>query len=274
MNGIANLRNKLGSKSLNMQTSRKSLIAERFDQRVWAYNETANLQERIAGRMAEHLPAPPAVSGTGYSVLELGCGTGFLTGHLIKQYPGAEFWITDISRSMVQHCRSTFGNYDNVRFAQLDGETLQSGTFPETEQEFPQTFDLIVSSMVMQWFDDPGTALQRQVASLNKNGRVYFATLGTESFAEWREILESLDLPVGAISVNLLPGILAEEYITTNFGSGLKFLRHLKAIGAHTPSRDYQPISATSLKRALHKYDETYRGRVNWHIVYGCINSE
>ncbi len=255
-----------------MKIERKTLIAERFNRRASVYNEIAGLQYQIARRLADFLPRPKSIPEMPTTILELGCGTGFLTGHLLKKYPGSNLWITDIAKTMVQYCQAKYSDNPFVRFAQLDGEYLQPLCYVDAQIKMPSTFDLILSSMVMQWFEDPGEALRRQMDYLNKNGRIYFATLGNESFHEWRKILTSLNLPAGTIRVGTLPGILAQETISKNFGSGWNFLQHLKAIGARTPSLGYQPISTGELKRALTLFDEIYRGQITWHIVYGCID--
>jgi len=254
-----------------MLTKRKSLIAKRFNRRASEYSELAGLQYQVACKLADYLPQSFTSREQKPLILELGCGTGFLTEHLLKLYPDANLWTTDIAKSMVQHCMLKYSEYPNVSYAQLDGEYLQSSGSIDLQNDMPPTFDLILSSMVMQWFEDPAEALRRQMKFLNKNGQILFATLGQDSFSEWREILTALDLPTGTINVGSLPGILTEETITTNFGSDWKFLKHLNAIGARTPSPDYKPIGVRDLKKALRQFDDIHNGKISWHIVYGCI---
>src|SRR3546814_14322438 len=47
-------------------------------------------------------------------------------------------------------------------------------------------FDLILSSLAFQWFDDLGGAVGRLAGLLRPGGSLIFSTLGRGSFARWR----------------------------------------------------------------------------------------
>ncbi|MFD1958014.1 methyltransferase domain-containing protein [Novosphingobium panipatense] len=111
------------------------------------YDGKARVQRDIAQALAKRIAALDLPSCP--RVLEVGCGTGFLTGALAAEGIGGEWLVTDIADEMVARCRARMEDVDGrrtLRFATLDGEhgTPKGGPF-----------DLICSSLAAQWFDDP-----------------------------------------------------------------------------------------------------------------------
>lgn len=244
-----------------MLSIHKSRVASAFAARAKDYANHADLQIHVAARLARHLPKLKAPR-----VLEVGCGTGFLTHHLLQTYRDGDFLITDIAGAMLDTCRASIceAQRDNIRFAVLDGEA------PATGQEY----DLIATSMTPQWFTDPSSGLQRLQRQLAPGGHLLFGTLGPESFPEWRSVLAGRGQPDGIVVPDTLPGIVEEERKKLDLDSGLEFLRLMKAIGAATPRDGYRPLSAGSLRAVIRDLDRLHGGHVTWHLVYGHLTAE
>ena len=64
-----------------------------------------------------------------------------------------------------------------MRYAALDGE------HPDA---LPGGYDLICSSLAVQWFGDLNAGLGRLAALLAPGGHLAIATLAEDTFAEWR----------------------------------------------------------------------------------------
>ena len=79
-----------------MTLSRNQIVAETFAAHVGEYERSARLQAQSAEKLAGHLPELDDAK-----ILEIGCGTGFLTQHLLERYPDADFLITDLAPEMV-----------------------------------------------------------------------------------------------------------------------------------------------------------------------------
>src|SRR3546814_19422510 len=60
-----------------------------------------------------------------------------------------------------------------------------------------QWFDLIISSLAFQWFDNLTGALERLYALLRPGGSILFSTMAARSFAEWRAVHERFGLTAG-----------------------------------------------------------------------------
>jgi len=236
---------------------RSAEIADRFGARAAGYEAHATLQAQVARRLAEHLSDLDAPA-----VLELGCGTGLLSRHLVVRYPDGRFVLTDASPAMLAVCRRNLEGTDETH---LRFEVMDAGKVPGEDG-----FDLIITSMTLHWLSDPVGALERLRARLSPGGVVMFAGLGPNCFAEWRTVLATEGLPSGVPDLPALPGVIQEEHLTPDKDS-LSFLQRIKAIGGLTPQQGYRPLPPGRLRRAIRATNLRFGGRVTWHIVYGRL---
>lgn len=237
---------------------RKRRVAARFGRQAGDYEQNAQLQRRVAETLARLLPAL-----TGPRVLEIGCGTGFLTRHLLAAYPDGAFTVTDLSPGMLAACAANLGQRTNIRFELMDGERPPANA----------AFDLIATSMTLQWFEDPLASLERLRRCLAPGGRLVYAAIGPNLFPEWRVALADLDLPCGLLDMPVLPGTIAEEAEAARFADGIAFLDNLRAMGAAEPRPGYRQLGPGELRRALARWQRTSGGTASWHIVYGALGA-
>ncbi|MBT3071558.1 methyltransferase domain-containing protein [Rhodomicrobium sp. Az07] len=242
--------------------SRKGIIARRFSESLLTYDANAALQETVAARLAGLLP-----DASEPRILEIGCGTGLFSRRLIARYPRGRFLFTDIGPDMVSRCRENIAAESKrgaeTMFAAMDGDCPAVAT----------GFDLVASSMTLQWCDDPRRSLESWRRLLKPGGRVVFATIGPGNFPEWRETLASLGEPVGLLDMPALDGVVREESITAEYGDAAGFIRALRDTGARQPRPGYRPLSATALRRALAAFDRRHGGCVTWRLVYGVLDA-
>jgi malonyl-CoA O-methyltransferase len=241
----------------------KARIAAAFSARAAAYDSVANVQRRVAARLAARikaaLPEPPA------RILEIGCGTGLLSAHLAALYPQAELVLTDISAAMLERAQARLGSRAAYR--------LMDGEFPDMAG---QKFDIIASSLAMQWFADSRGGIGRLAALLVPGGRLMFATLGAESFAEWRAAHAALGLTPGLHSYPAaktfpwpegVSATLAAETIQDHHPDGLAFLRALKTLGAGQPVPGHKPLTPAQLRRVLQGFSTGCTA--SYQVLYG-----
>lgn len=240
-----------------MSTVRRKQVAKAFSA-ARDYDRHARVQARVADDLAARiagLELPPSPR-----ILEIGCGTGHLTGALLRNGLGGEWLVTDISPQMVERCRARIGERKGLRYAVLDGETAQP--------EFAGRFDLVCSSLAMQWFEDLAGSLARMLTWLAPGGHLLFTTLGAETFAEWREAHEREGLQPGTpklLSASRLETILKDaqaappliEYHRDAHKGALSFLQSLKSIGAGTPSERHRALSLPQLRRVMRNFENS-----------------
>lgn len=243
---------------------RKTRIAARFAAAADRYDALSPVQRDAAQRLAARvlgldLPANPRV-------LEIGCGTGHLTRALLPKLGGA--WVvSDIAPAMVRECRAQAGNACCVA---MDGERPAFA---------PGSFDLIVSNLTAQWFADLPAAFAGLAGLLAPGGRIALATLGQDTFAEWRDAHAALglraatpDYPDAARLAQAFPPSLrtrvAEERIAEPFAEPLGFVRGLRAIGADTPKPGASPLSAGQMRKVLRALAAAAPGGTTYHLLY------
>ena len=232
------------------------------------YDRHARVQREVAARLADRiaaLPLPPEPR-----VLEIGCGTGFLTQALIDRGIGGDWTVSDIAPAMVERCRERVGEAPGRRFTVLDGEYA----IPADGR-----FDLICSSLAMQWFDDQEAALARAVEVLAPGGHCLFATLAGGTFAEWRAAHARENRVAGTRrfeSAERIAAFLPEARrapaeiarIVEPHGTALNFLRAIKGIGAATPSGMHRPLGSGAMRRVMARFEEA-GAEVTYEVVYG-----
>lgn len=238
---------------------RSAEIAAKFGASAESYERYAGLQRAIAGRLARLLPELKRPH-----VLELGCGTGLFSRHLLQRYPDGRFVFTDVAPAMIAACRRNLAPLGPVN---ISYEVMDAG-----EAGGHAGLDLIVSSMTLHWLADPIASLERLRRFLAPGGVLLYATLGPDSFAEWRDALASEGLPSGLAEIPPLAGVLEEERLTPDTDA-LSFLRRMKGVGGLTPREGYAPLSPAGLRRTVRAADARFGGRITWHIVYGRLDA-
>lgn len=155
----------------------KHHIAASFSRAAATYNSVATVQTTAATDLLNfyqmHSAAQPK------TILEIGCGTGILSEKLLAAYPDAAYIFSDIAEKMLHQHRATIQH--NGMYVVADGEHLP----------FTQKFDLIISNMTCQWFNNVWQSLEKLTENLASGGVLCVNILGEETFQEWRTALET-----------------------------------------------------------------------------------
>ncbi len=243
----------------------KEGLARRFGAAAQSYERQSEVQQKTAIALSG-LIKKGLGNRTPLRILEIGCGTGYLTRALYDLYPDAQWFVTDISLDMIKQCQSSFieGDADqshdkgNLTFSVMDGEN------PDLEGPF----DLICSNMAFQWFRDLEGSLHNLTGLLSLDGVLAFTSLASDTFELWHRCQQELSIER-----------LAPEFPSTNFyedsfssvvveiekqlfvqchKSGLEFLQNLKDIGAHSSGLGRKPLGTGQLRRLLKKYESYF----------------
>jgi malonyl-CoA O-methyltransferase len=247
--------------------TRKQSIGRAFGGAARSYEDSARVQrlasEHLADRIAA-LPLPPRPR-----VLEIGCGTGFLTAALRPLLPDAQLVVSDLSPAMVATCRAA---QPDALYLVMDGERP---CFAHA------SFDLVCCSLVAQWFEDLDGALAHLCRLLRPGGHLAFSTLLSDALNEWRQAHDEEGLAVGApdfaapaelqhFSCEGARLALTEERVVERYDDGAAFVRTLKSIGAGTPRPGRKPLSPQELKLVLRRF-EAGGSNATYHLGYGLL---
>lgn len=247
---------------------RKSQIAAAFGAAAAVYDDHAGIQ-RIAAQavadLAGLLPIPAAPR-----ILEVGCGTGLLTREIGTRWPSGSLVATDLAGEMVAKA--------------ADGAMI-AGTFLPMDGERPwfdgAHFDMIVSSLAFQWFDDLPLALARLHNLLRPGGSLIFSTMGAKSFARWRDAHAQCGVEAGVPvypELDQLRQMLApyadafafDEDYPLACGNARGLIAHLRGIGATVPVLGRSPLSPAALRRVMARFDAA-GAEDSYHILFGRI---
>ncbi|WP_420143127.1 methyltransferase domain-containing protein [Sphingobium sp.] len=247
---------------------RKQRISDAFGAAAGHYDVHAGPQRMAATRVAD-LAARQRPDDVA-RILEIGCGTGFLTRDIQARWPDAELIATDISPGMLAQAAS-HGPIAG-RFMTMDGE---APTF-----DGPR-FDLILSSLTFQWFDDLNGAIARLVALLRPGGSLIFSTMGRGSFARWRAAHRACGLMAGVPDYPSLDGVQAmlarypdgavfEQDCPLDGGGARALIAHLKGIGAVVPDAGRKPLAPADLRRVMAAF-EAGGGTDGYQILFARV---
>jgi malonyl-ACP O-methyltransferase BioC len=249
---------------MSQQRDIKAAVAAAFSAAADTYDDGAEVQREVAERLAlriARLKLPPRAR-----ILEIGCGTGFLT-RALARIDARELVITDIAPAMLARCRINVRDAapeTAVEFLVMDGEK------PCVEGPF----DLICASLAFQWFADLPRSLNGLAGLLAPGGHLAFATLAADSFQEWRNAHRTAGLqagthlyPLARDLADMLPGMaVTEDRLGRRYADGVAFVEHLKQIGAHM-AEDNRRLGAGALRSVLRRFEAGIE--VTYHVAYG-----
>ena len=217
--------------NIHQQLPSKMRVAESFAKAAGSYDRYAHFQRDVADRLLS------GIQGEGVrQILDVGSGTGYCASRLLHQCHDANITSLDIAQPMLGLARQA-GTRQRESWVCGDGEDLPF---------INESFDLVVSSLAMQWCPDPEVFCKEIFRVLAPAGRACISTLAENTLAELRNSWSALDsyahvndfLPCRDIEtvINSVPfsraelNNIQEKHFYHSFN---ELCRELKGIGAH-----------------------------------------
>lgn len=231
-------------------------VAHSFARGAGSYHDAAVAQREIAARLFAALRAAAGPKRFA-RVLEAGCGTGHLSRHLSTLAP-ERLWLNDLSATPPALPRAVA----------LPGDIAQI--------DLPGRFDLVASSSMIQWLEDPGAVVARLAGAVAPGGFLALSGFGPDHFPELRALGSCAGAPScrnGAGLAALLPAGwqvagAGDWPITLKFDSALAVLQHLRATGVN--ARAGQIRSRGALLRFLHAYEDRFATTEGVPLTYAA----
>ncbi len=206
-------------------------VAHSFEKSVSSYNSCAFVQRKISGKLANLLfeSLGEKLECSAHSVLEIGCGTGFLTRIVSEKIPKTAWLINDLSAKM---CKAALSKC-MARCSCLAGDFMEADFSLES-------FDLVLSSSCFQWIKDKFSLFDKVFKISSKSSVLAFSTFGMDNFREVRDLTGSgLRYDGFSQTRSLLARagysvvFASEELIEVEFSSPIEVLRHIRSTGVN-----------------------------------------
>lgn len=239
----------------------KAKIRRSFASAAQTYDSLAGLQRQAGLELLRRFPPKQR----GDCVLDLGCGTGFLSRELRNYHVEERLIALDIALPMLQASRLNHP-FIGAHYVCADAENLP---FAEA------CIDFIYSNLALQWVHDIQTCLVEFHKLLSTEGRLVFSTFGPKTLIELKAAWASVD---GFTHVNTFCS--ADEilqYMQTagfrnidieyavyrsDYPSVENLMHELKGIGAHNVNykRNPKPTSRKQLQQMINNYQHQCKG--------------
>jgi malonyl-CoA O-methyltransferase len=161
--------------------SAKLRIRQSFAAASTTYDEAADLQKKAGRRLLAALGSINA----NQTVLDLGCGTGFVLQELVKIYQEHPHLIAlDIAHPMLKTAMLKVNNESAISYICADAEHLPLQA---------QTVDVIISNLALQWCSDLTKVFNGISRVLTPSGRFCFTTFGPQTLHELKSAWRTVD---------------------------------------------------------------------------------
>lgn len=248
----------------------KTKVRQSFAAAADGYDALAVLQRRVGETLLAKFPC----AGLSQPLLDIGCGTGFLTRHLASRVPAAV--ALDIAVPMLQAAQRSCAGLP-LAYVCADAERL-----PFRNDSIGQ----IYSNLAVQWCEDLSALLGDCRRVLCADGRLVLSTFGPRTLVElkaaWRQVDDFAHVNEFYSAEQIRRFLVAAgwrcfelevELISQPYPSVLALMRELKGIGAHNVStyRNPRPTSRASLQSMIAHYESAMLGGeivASYEIIY------
>ena len=204
----------------------KELLKQRFTKSLKTYQQNAIVQKQMAEKLTQN------VLGSNFDdILELGCGTGFVTEILNEHCRFNNYDAIDI----VNGCKSFIEKIsNNINFINTDIEDFST----------QKKYNLIISNASLQWLEDFEQFIKKIKSNLKEDGIFLFTLFGENNFKELKAITGKT---LAYYSTDTLTNILnnysiktiSEETITLTFKTPKDVLYHIKNTGVNAIAQEH-----------------------------------
>lgn len=250
----------------------KGKVRRSFAAAAQSYDSVAQLQREVGLSLLRRSPLKQQVDQV---VMDVGCGTGFLSHQLAASLP-RQLLAFDIALPMLQTCRAHYQTM-NADYLCGDAERL-----PVKDG----SIDQIYSNLALQWAQDLHEAIQGFARALKQSGRLVFATFGPQTLRELKAAWASVDFYTHVNefrSAEQIAGFLKlagffdlqveTEMYVNRYRSVEELMRELKSLGAHNVNRgrNPKPTTKTQLQQMIGHYQAQMTGKeilASYEIIF------
>jgi len=261
------------------QTFDQQRVRRAFDRAADSYQQFAVLQAEVCNRLLEKLDV---VKIAPQMILDAGTGTGSAIPFLFARYKKAQVVTLDLSENMLKKANQHGGF---LRAPQAVCGDIERLPFAD------DSFDLVFSSLSMQWCNDLNAALLEAKRVLKPGGLYVFTTFGPDTLKElrssWSEVdvashvnqfIDMHDIGDALLRDGFSQPVMEAEFLTLTYDSVDGLMHDLKAIGANVTasvSKDGQlkGLGGKAILQDVRQNYERYRQHgllpATYEVIYG-----
>jgi len=247
-----------------MNCTDKQLVKKCFNKHFETYHEKAVVQQEIALKLTKMLSDLGVKSMN--NALEVGCGTGFLTQHMVADIGVSNYYINDLAEVAYNENVALLNANEEQKFIYVPGDAEKIN--------FPKELDAVISTSTIQWFNELQSFFEKVKMTLNREGLFAFSTFGPNNFKEIKEV-SNIGLtykPLSELEQLLSPSfeiLEAREWLVEKeFANPIEVLRHMKLTGVTGVKKSF--FGKEKLKAFTTAYQNMFSKKGN--IVYLTYN--
>ena len=249
----------------------KKKLERRFSRNAKTYDEYAVVQKEMSRKLVSEIKVPSPKR-----ILEIGCGTGYLTDLIARKFENAQILALDLAPGMIEVAKDRVSEINKgcrIEFVCADAETAF----------FQGSYDLIISNATFQWFNDPEAMAEQILKHLSPKGQCIFSTFGSQTFNELGQAFRmasmemELDEPVEAsqsfltaydwvmrlekakANTNIRAAITSyENMLPEYFPDCMAFFQSVKKIGANKASASRSKTSPKFMQMVTDMYESEF----------------
>jgi len=245
-----------------------------FNRAADTYDDFAALQYEVADRLLERLEILNIDINT---VLDVGCGTGYCTHALGKNYKSAKVIGLDLATAMVSVAKGRNTGRRKDYYLAGDAECLPIAS---------GSIDLVFSNLALQWCN-PDAVFSEFARVLRPGGTIFFSTFGPDTLQElrqaWSEVddaphvhdfIDMHDLGDALMRAGLIEPVMDRENLILDYANVSAVMKDLKGVGAHNvaPQRTRGLSGKSTFTRFKTAYEAMAKnGRIpaTYEAIYG-----
>ncbi len=253
----------------------KDKIRQSFSSSSASYDSMATLQRRVGLDLLRRTRFEGAVD----TVLDLGCGTGFLIEEILLQTECNVLLALDIALPMLQVTRGK-ALPSKVWYLCADAEALPLNEF---------SIDRIYSNLALQWCQDLSATLKGISRVLKKGGWFIFSIFGPATLKELRRAWTDVDNFTHVNEFHSLTQIgyflqaagfdsidMSSAVYRSRYSSVMALMLELKGIGAHnvTEGRNRRLTTRSQLQKMMKAYENQCSNQImaSYEIIYVMVS--